>query len=110
MYRFFAPCIHVSTLATSGKHRVLFLFMNNVFVIGTADTELMYIITIDAGAVIIAKNAPRKILRFEVECSDILTDLRRSKGERKYETCCCFQRRKDSNLHKALTLITLYSR
>lgn len=99
---FLASCIHVSTLATSGKRRV-FLFMNNAFAIGSADTELVYIITIDAGAVIIARNAPRKILRFEVERSDVLADLRRSKRERKYETCC-FQKRKDSNFHKALIL------
>lgn len=49
--------------------------MNNAFAIGTADIELMYIITIDAGAAIIAKNEPRKILRFEVERSDVLADL-----------------------------------
>lgn len=80
--------------ATSGKRRVLFLFMNNAFAIGTADSELVYIITIDAGAEIIVRNASRKILRFEVECSDVLADLRRFKGERKYETCC-LQERKD---------------
>jgi len=80
MYRFFwRRAFNVSTLATSGKCRVLFLFMNNAFAIGTADTELVYIITINAGAVIIARNAPRKILQFEIERSDILADLRRSK-------------------------------
>lgn len=79
---FYVAPFTFSTLATtSGKRRVLFLFMNNVFVIGTADTERVYIITIDAGAVIIARNAPRKILRFEVECSDVLAHLRRSKGK-----------------------------
>lgn len=55
--------------------------MNNAFAIGTADIERVYIITIDAGAVIIARNAPRKILRFEVERSDILAHLRWSKEE-----------------------------
>lgn len=99
---FWRCAVHVSTLATSGKRPVLFLFMNNAFAIGTADTKLVYIITIDAGAVIIARNAPRKILRFEVERSDILTDLRRSKGEWKYETCC-FQEKNNSNLHETLT-------
>lgn len=100
---FLASCTHVSTLATSGKRRVLFLFMNNAFVIGIADSKLVYIITIDAGAVIIARNAPRKILRIEVVRSDVPADLRRSKRERKYKTCC-LQERKDSNLHEALTL------
>lgn len=76
---FLCRAVHVSTLATGGKRRVLFLFMNNAFAIGAA--ERVYIITIDAGAVIIARNAPRKILRFEVERSDILAHLRRSKGE-----------------------------
>lgn len=41
--------------------------MNNAFAIDTADTELVYIITIGAGAAIIARNAPREILRFGVE-------------------------------------------
>lgn len=102
---FLASCIYVLTLATSGKYGCCFLFMNNAFAIGTADTELVYIITINAGAAIIAKNAPRKILRFEVERSDVLADLRRSKGERKYEICC-LQERKDFNFHKALTPTT----
>jgi len=53
MYCFFwRRAFNVSTLVTSGMRRVLFLFMNNAFAIGIADTELVYIITINAGAVI----------------------------------------------------------
>jgi len=96
MYRSFFHVVpftfrHLQPVASAG----LFLFMNNAFAIGTADTELVYIITIDAGAVIIARNTPRKILRFEVEFSDVLADLCRSKGEWKYETCC-FQEKKNT--------------
>lgn len=62
--------------------------MNNAFAIGTADTELVYIIT-GAGAVIIARNAPRDSAR-DSGLSNVPVPLptsgSRSKGERKYGT------------------------
>jgi len=41
--------------------------MNNAFAIGATDNELACIITIGAGAAIIARNAPGEIPRFGVE-------------------------------------------